>query len=153
MVNGCLICDRIEQIKDNKNPYFVMELKTGYVVIGDYQFYKGYTLFLCKSHVAELHELEPTMKKEFLYEMSIVAEAVYKTFKPAKLNYELLGNVDPHLHWHIYPRYKYDPAPNKPIWSLDKHIRCNERTKAKPAELTEFKNQLQIKLNESLKIV
>lgn len=44
----CLICERIEAIKQQENPYFVKELKTGYVVIGDHQHFKGYTLFLFK---------------------------------------------------------------------------------------------------------
>ncbi len=34
---GCLICERIEQIKRGENPYFVCELSTGYVVLGDHQ--------------------------------------------------------------------------------------------------------------------
>ena len=33
----CFICDRIKMIKENNNPYFVKELETGYVVIGDHQ--------------------------------------------------------------------------------------------------------------------
>ena len=33
----CLICDRIDMIKNGSNPYFVKELKTGYVVLGDNQ--------------------------------------------------------------------------------------------------------------------
>ncbi len=43
---GCLICERIEQIKRGENPYFVCELSTGYVVLGDHQRFRGYTLFL-----------------------------------------------------------------------------------------------------------
>lgn len=31
----CLVCDRIQMIKENTNPWFVKELETGYVVIGD----------------------------------------------------------------------------------------------------------------------
>ena len=46
----CLICDRIEMIKNGTNKYFVKELETGYVVIGDYQHFKGYSLFLFKEH-------------------------------------------------------------------------------------------------------
>ena len=46
----CLICDRIEMIKNGTNPYFVKELETGYVVIGDHQHFHGYTLFLYKHH-------------------------------------------------------------------------------------------------------
>lgn len=41
----CEICDRMKQIRDRKNPYFVKELRTGYVVIGDFQYFRGYTLF------------------------------------------------------------------------------------------------------------
>ena len=46
----CIICDRIKMIKEGTNPYFVKELETGYVVIGDHQHFKGYTLFLFKEH-------------------------------------------------------------------------------------------------------
>ena len=70
--------------------------------------------------------------------MSLVAQAVYEYFKPEKLNYECLGNKDAHLHWHLYPRYKDDPCPNKPIWYISKEIRCNEKTLAKSDELIEM---------------
>ena len=49
----CMICERIRAIKNGTNPYFVQELETGYVVLGDHQHFKGYTLFLCKQHAAE----------------------------------------------------------------------------------------------------
>lgn len=41
----CLICNRIEMIKNNDNKFFVKELETGYVVLGDFQSFYGYTLF------------------------------------------------------------------------------------------------------------
>ena len=62
----CLICDRIKMIKDGTNPYFVKELETGYVVIGDNQHFKGYTLFLHKKHKTELFQLDLETKKKFL---------------------------------------------------------------------------------------
>ena len=86
MSTSCLICDRLNLIKRNENPYHVCELKTGHVVIGDFQYFKGYTLFLCKQHIPELHLLDSDYKIQFLTEMSIVAEAVYTCFKPDKLN-------------------------------------------------------------------
>ncbi|HIV12129.1 MAG TPA: HIT family protein, partial [Candidatus Pullilachnospira stercoravium] len=42
----CLVCERIAMIKNGENPYFVKELETGYVVIGDHQHFYGYSLFL-----------------------------------------------------------------------------------------------------------
>ena len=54
----CLICERIEMIKNNQNKFFVKELRTGYVVLGDNQHFRGYTLFLYKKHKNELYELD-----------------------------------------------------------------------------------------------
>jgi len=142
MPNKCFVCDRIAKIVKNKNPYFVAELETGYVVLGDYQFYKGYTVFLCKEHKTELHQLDPDFRLKFLKEMSDVAEAVYLAFGPEKLNYELLGNLDSHLHWHIFPRYKDDPNPESPIWFVDKNVRCSEKAKPSESELGNLKNKL-----------
>ena len=93
MPDNCLVCDRISKILDNTNPYFVAELETGYVVVGDFQYFKGYALFLCKQHMTELHELDNDFKIKFLKEMSEVAEAVYIAFRPKKLNYESAGAI------------------------------------------------------------
>ena len=104
----CLICQRIELIKAGENPYFVKELETGYVVIGDHQYFEGYTLFLAKEHVTELHHMEAPVKLRFLEEMSLVQEAVSIAFSAQKMNVELLGNGDAHAHWHIFPRREGD---------------------------------------------
>lgn len=138
----CLICDRIKSIRLGNNPYFVKELKTGYVVLGDFQYYEGYTLFLCKIHAEELHELKRPFMKIFLEEMVMVAKAVYKTFHPSKLNYEMLGNGDPHLHWHIFPRYKSDPNFKSPIWVVDRSIRYSEKVRPSSKELEGLKKRL-----------
>ena len=105
---GCLICERIGQIERGENPYFVCALSTGYVVLGDHQRFQGYTLFLCKRHVTELYQLPWGFRTRFLQEMSLVAEAVAAVYHPEKMNYELLGNGDTHLHWHLFPRRPHD---------------------------------------------
>lgn len=142
MSDSCLICNRIEMIASEKNPYFVAELETGYVVIGDDQFFRGYTLFLCKEHVYELHELDTAFRTRFLNEMAQVSEAVFRAFKPKKLNYELLGNGDPHLHWHLFPRHENDPKPLGPIWDIDKSLRQSYKITSAPEDLLQLKTQL-----------
>lgn len=94
----CFICERIEMIKNDKNPWFVKELETGYVVIGDFQYFYGRTIFLCKEHVTELHYLEPEFKQKHLQEMALVEEAVARAFHADKMNLEMLGNGDTHVH-------------------------------------------------------
>ena len=141
-MDNCLICERIAQIKNGTNPYFVRETKTGYVVIGDQQRIRGYTVFLCKQHATELHELEPAFRDEFLHEMALVAEAVYHAFQPDKLNYSLLGaGKGLHMHWHIHPRRQGDtPAPG-PVWQLGKEL-SDSRFTPSPEDLEELKAQL-----------
>ena len=148
MSQECLLCDRIDAIKKGVNPYFVKELTTGYLVLGDYQFYRGYTLFISKEHAAELHELDTAIRDAFLGEMALVAEAVFLAFKPDKLNYELLGNSEKHLHWHLFPRRKTDPQPEAPVWIIDKTIRYAESTKPSSEELNHLKQLLLTALND-----
>jgi len=144
----CFVCHRIDLIKAGKNPYFVKELKTGYVVLCDYQYFYGYTIFLSKTHTDELFKLSKKEKNLFLQEMSLVAEAVSKTFNPKKMNYELLGNSDSHLHWHLIPRYKTDPKPENPIWAIDSKVRSNPKYKPNPNDLEKMKWKLLSELDK-----
>ncbi len=121
--NNCFVCQRIKLIKKGKNPEYVAELKTGYVILPGSEKYPGYTLFSCKKHVSELHFLSPNIRNKYLQEMAEVAQCVWCAFKPNKLNYELLGNTNEHLHWHIIPRYANDPNKKGPIWYEKKKVR------------------------------
>jgi diadenosine tetraphosphate (Ap4A) HIT family hydrolase len=122
LTNNCLICDRIKLIQENKNPYFVHELSTGYVVLADSQYFEGYTIFLSKRHVTELHQLASAEKLAFLEEMSLVQEACAKAFHADKMNIELLGNGDAHVHWHLFPRHEGDTTQAGPVWWTPKEI-------------------------------
>lgn len=148
---ACLICERIEMIKNGTNPYFITELETGYVVIGDYQHFRGYTLFLCKQHVTELHFLDKEFKMKYLEEMSLVAEAVYNTFKPEKLNYELLGNGDTHVHWHLFPRVDGDIPQKGPVWWLPKEEMWDDKKRPTEEELKEMVSKMRCEINTLIK--
>lgn len=143
----CLICERIELIKQGKNPHFVKELETGYVVIGDGQYFKGYTLFLAKEHVTELHQMEYETKIKFLEEMSIVQEAVAKAFQAEKMNIELLGNGDAHVHWHLFPRKAgdmkgYGHDGRGPVWWVPWEEMSSEEYQPKENDLLQLVNRL-----------
>ena len=143
----CLICERIELIKQGKNPHFVKELETGYVVIGDGQYFKGYTLFLAKEHVTELHQMEYETKIKFLEEMSIVQEAVAKAFQAEKMNIELLGNGDAHVHWHLFPRKAgdmkgYGHNGRGPVWWVPWEEMSPEEYQPKENDLLQLVNRL-----------
>lgn len=143
----CLICDRIQKIRQGENPYFVKELETGYVVLGDHQHFKGYTIFLCKTHETELFRLPDETRARFLEEMSTVAKAVSKAFGAEKINYELLGNGDSHLHWHLFPRRAgdlgdYGNNGKGPVWWYPAEKMYADSTRPTEIELIEMKNAL-----------
>ncbi len=153
----CLICDRIEMIEKGVNPYFVKELDTGYVVIGDNQYFYGYTLFLYKKHenITELFHLERAEKIKFLEEMSIVAEAVSKAFKAEKINCELLGNGDAHLHWHLFPRVNgdlknYGDNGKGPVWWYPMGKMFAPENRPSNEELEKLKSKLSVELEKLL---
>jgi len=154
----CLVCERIDMIKKGTNPYFVKELETGYVVIGDHQHFRGYSLFLCKEHKIELHHLDHATKMKYLEEMSIVAEAVANAFGAEKMNYELLGNGDTHLHWHLFPRVSgdlenYGNQGKGPAWWYPMDKMYSADNCPSDAELKEMKERLLEALEKLLKQV
>ncbi len=142
MVMNCLVCSEIEKIKADICPDLIAELETGYAVLGWHQFYKGYTIFFCKEHKTELHELDHDFKIKFLEEMSQAAEAVFKAFGPQKMNYELLGNSESHMHWHLFPRHADDPRPLNPVWVIDESVRRADSVKPSPEQLAEYKQRI-----------
>ena len=151
----CLICDRIQKIKEGTNPYFVKELETGYVVIGDHQHFKGYTLFLCKEHRTELFHLDGQTRQKYLNEMAVVAEAAFRAFGADKMNYELLGNGDTHLHWHLFPRIGGDLGAfgndgKGPVWWYPREKMYDDCNRPTDAELSEMKMKLRRELDKLL---
>ena len=124
---GGHICESLRNIEND--PYLIMELETGYAILGWYQRFKGYTVFTCKQHVSELHQLEQKFKMKYFEEMSLVAEAVFNVFQPDKMNYELLGNGVSHLHWHLYPRVAGDTPRKGPVWQLPYEELFDETTR------------------------
>ena len=148
---GCLICERIGQIERGENPYFVCALSTGYVVLGDHQRFQGYTLFLCKRHVTELYQLPWGFRTRFLQEMSLVAEAVAAVYHPEKMNYELLGNGDTHLHWHLFPRVSGDTPQPGPVWWLPREEMWNDAYRPSREQLAERTRQLREEIERRLR--
>ena len=76
----------------------------------------GYTVVIWRGrHVAEPTELDEGEWQEFWREVLLVARALEAHYRPAKMNYQLLGNGVPHLHVHLVLRHWDDPAPNAPL--------------------------------------
>ncbi len=115
---ACGICAMIDRIKAAAFRDFVAELKSCYVILGDQQFYRGYCVLLAKLHATELYLMPADAARLLSDELRLVAEAIAAVVKPWKMNYECLGNSEPHLHWHLFPRSEdeADELRRGPIW-------------------------------------
>ena len=112
-VEGCPMCRRWEEHSDLR----ITELEHSFVVLNRDQFFPGYTLLFTKQHATELFHLDHAVRAGLMEEVSTVAKALHALFRPDKLNYELLGNMVPHIHWHLVPRFAHDPLWPRPIWA------------------------------------
>ena len=87
--------------------------------------------------------------------MSVVAEAVAKAFGAKKMNYELLGNGDSHLHWHLFPRVDGDidnfgNGGKGPVWWYPMEKMYSDDNRPSNVELEEMKAKLLEKIEQLL---
>ncbi|GGX25435.1 diadenosine tetraphosphate hydrolase [Streptomyces chryseus] len=116
--------DRIGTALSGENPSVLRRLTSGFAVIGDVQFLPGYSVLLVdEPDVQRLSELPKTKRLSFLSDMDRLGEAVERACRrldPAfrRVNLEILGNRDPFLHAHVWPRFDWEPADvvSAPVW-------------------------------------
>lgn len=68
-------------------------------------------------HVAEMTDLQPAERAELMDVVYKVEEAMRQVLQPEKINLASLGNVVPHLHWHVIARFQDDACFPAPIWA------------------------------------
>ena len=120
-VADCLFCRKLASLDELPPEESVWRFPHSVALLGSWQFYHGYCILVSRRHACELNQLGETERRNYLDEMCLLARAVEEAFRPHKLNYELLGNQVPHLHWHLFPRYREDPEALKPVWlALDR---------------------------------
>jgi diadenosine tetraphosphate (Ap4A) HIT family hydrolase len=112
---NCPLCKSVAEQTRAGRPNLVWHFPHSVAVLGPWQYYAGYCVLVSREHATELSQLGPN-RAAFLAEMATLAEAIEACFKPHKLNYELLGNLVPHLHWHLFPRSADDPERRRPVW-------------------------------------
>ncbi len=94
---------------ENLSSNVVAKLTSGSVHLQNDADYHGYCILIFSRHAVELHELSADERKHWIEDIARIGSAVTDVCDPVKLNYSMLGNMVPHLHCHIMPRYFADP--------------------------------------------
>lgn len=118
MKHAKTIQEQVEACRKGRHPRLVARVPSGWVVMGPSQLLPGYCLLLSDPIAPSLHDLDGAARAAFLRDMALVGDAVARVRKPRRVNYEILGNLDPTLHAHIVPRYADEPEEMraKPVW-------------------------------------
>lgn len=112
-MTDCIMCRRWQDEAELQ----IIELEHCFVQLNRDQFFPGYTFVFTREHVTELFHLDRPVRQGVIEEVNRVAAALFQVYRPTKMNYELLGNMVPHMHWHLVPRFDTEDLWPKPIWS------------------------------------
>jgi len=101
-----------------RRDHFIADLGLSKAYLHDDQFFPGWTVVVLQRHATELFQLSPTERSQVIEEVNHVAKTLAEIYHAKKINYELLGNQLPHIHWHVIPRLVDDPDPLEPVWRV-----------------------------------
>ena len=87
------------------------------VVAVDDPDYPGFMRVIWNAHVREMTDLSPAERDHLMQVVFAVEQAQRTVMRPGKMNVASLGNMTPHLHWHLIPRFEDDAHFPKPIWT------------------------------------
>lgn len=120
------------------------------VVLVDDVNYPGFCRVIWRDHVKEvtdLSELDRMLLMDVLWQ---VEHVVREVMQPEKINLASLGNVVPHLHWHVIPRYTDDAHFPSPVWADAKRQPTAASLQARIERLPALRMKMQQRLSTYL---
>lgn len=118
---GTVIHQQVAAAQRGELPRVVARMASGWAVLGDPQILPGYCLLLPDPVVPHLNALTESERTAFLDDMARLGDAVLTVTSAERINYEILGNVEPALHAHVIPRFASEPGERRrtPVWLHD----------------------------------
>lgn len=115
------IHQHVEAARAGQLTRVIARMRSGWAVLGDPQITHGYCLLLPDPVVPDLNALTGDARRQFLDDMAALGDAVLAETGAERINYEILGNVEPALHAHVIPRHASEDAARRkqPVWLHD----------------------------------
>ena len=90
------------------------------VVRADEPDYPGFLRVILQRHAREMTDLDESERAGLMAVVWAVEAVVRKVMEPDKMNVASLGNMTPHVHWHVIPRFTDDRHFPAPVWAAPK---------------------------------
>ena len=103
------IHQQVEAARLGRVPSLVSRVPSGWVVLCDMQFLRGYCILLPDPVVNSINDLDRSQRANYLCDMATVGDALMEVTGAYRINYAIFGNSEPALHAHIVPRYLSEP--------------------------------------------
>lgn len=113
------------------------------VLVGDLD-YPGFCRVILNEHVAEMSDLTESRQVQLMRAVFATEAALRATLKPDKINLASLGNMTPHVHWHVIPRFRDDRHFPNPVWGEA------QRETSRPSQVTLLAGELRAALAQRL---
>ena len=94
------------------------------------------------THVAEFSDLDAPSRQHCMDVVAVVEQALRDVLQPTKINLAALGNMVPHLHWHVIARFDWDSHFPAPVWAAAVRDRVPAREEALRARLPALERAL-----------
>ena len=98
------------------------------------------------AHVAEFSDLSPADRQHCMAAVTVVEQVLRQHLAPTKINIAALGNMVPHLHWHVIARFDWDSHFPAPVWAAAQRPSPAAQEAALRALLPSLEVQLQSQL-------
>lgn len=120
-----LIHERVAAAQAGTNLTVICRMPSGWAVMCDVQFLRGYSLLLPDPVVPDLNALNREYRTQYLLDMATIGDALLEVTGAFRINYEILGNLHPALHAQIIPRYmsELEDLRKGPVFFYDKDYR------------------------------
>src|SRR5512141_2864128 len=119
-----LIHQRVAAARARANPTVICRMPSGWAVLCDNQYLRGYTILLADPVVPDLNALGRPERAQFLLDMAVIGDALLKVTGAFRINYGIMCNLDPALHAHSVPRTMTEPEELRkgPPWSYPRAV-------------------------------
>jgi len=140
-----LIHKRVQLCRDGALDQCIAKMPSGWAVMGDVQFLAGYCLLLPDPVVPDLNAMTMSQRQAFLSDMTRLGDAVLGVTGAVRINYEMLGNLEPALHAHVFPRFndEVNALKTSPVWFYDWENAPKFNINTHQTLLNKLKNELQ----------
>jgi diadenosine tetraphosphate (Ap4A) HIT family hydrolase len=140
-INKCPLCELAT------SPNLIWENSICRVIAAKEAGLPGFIRVVLKEHVAEMTDLDSATRNQLMDVVYQVESHIREVMKPKKVNLAALGNMVPHIHWHVIPRYEDDNYFPGSVWSNSQRELSENLIKGR----LEQEQQLIKKLRDQLK--